>query len=137
MNRSTLHLMNPGRRVIGSLLLGAMIVLGWPAAGEAGFASGTVRRIFTRDDGLVLVLLNGPHYAKPACAIGGDHFAIKNEKTLAGKQQYTLLLSAYLSGQTVWIDGGAGVPTPSGTCTRWPDLEDIGYAIICTPGDCN
>lgn len=122
---------------LGMLFLAMAMAVWQPAEAKAGFASGTVRRIFTRDDGVVLVLLNGTHHAKPRCATSGDHFAIKDEKSTAGKQHYALLLSAYLSGNTVWIDGGEGIPTPSGTCTRWAGFEDIGYAIICSPGDCN
>jgi hypothetical protein len=43
---------------------------------------------------------------------------IVDEHSDAGKSQMAILLSAYMSGKSVLIEG-------SGTCTRWSDGEDI------------
>jgi hypothetical protein len=68
-------------------------------------------------DGLVLVELDGPVSGKPACA-PYSYWILKDEKSLTGKQQLALLVTAKATGQTIAISG-------TGSCTRWHDGEDI------------
>jgi hypothetical protein len=48
---------------------------------------------------------------------------IKNENSVAGKSQISLLLAAQAAGKPVAITG-------AGTCTRWGDGEDIDVLVV-------
>jgi len=48
---------------------------------------------------------------------------IKDENSVAGQQQYSMLLGAHAAQKTVNISG-------MNTCSRWGDLEDINSVQI-------
>lgn len=84
----------------------------------AGTGFGKVKFLLTRThDGLQYVKIKGERAGKPACATN-DYFMIRDEKSDTGKAQYAMLMSAYLAGKIVAIEG-------AGTCNRWGDGEDI------------
>ena len=88
-------------------------------AWAAGTQTGQVTMVMVRaSDGLVWFNMNGKATGHPSCAFY-NYWMIKNENSNAGKQQLTQLLTARASGQAITVTG-------SGTCTRWPDGEDVG-----------
>src|SRR5689334_13409575 len=94
------------------------LALSTPAAFAGGVINGTVQQVFVRaSDGLIYVVINGTASDKPACA-GQSYWVIMDETSDVGHKQYELLLAAASSGVSVGIHG-------NGTCTRWPDGEDI------------
>ena len=89
---------------------------------NVAFAGGTQTGRITlltirASDGLVLVELDGGASGKPACA-HYSYWILKDETSLTGKQQLAVLVAAKVTGQTVAISG-------TGSCTRWPDGENI------------
>lgn len=92
--------------------------VGIGGAAHAGSIQGRVTAIVVRaSDGLHYVTIEGVRSSPPACATH-DYFMIADEHSDSGKSQIAILLSAYMSGKSVHIEG-------TGTCTRWPDGEDI------------
>ena len=92
-------------------------------AAFAGSEGGQVKNVLIRaSDGLVYVELSGTAENKPSCATH-SYWMIKDEKSLTGRQQLAALLLAQANGQTISIIG-------TGSCTRWPDGEDIDYIIV-------
>jgi hypothetical protein len=90
-------------------------------ASESG---GRITYLLVRDaDGLIYFEVDGPRSAKPACAANHNYFMVRDENSATGKRTYALLLSAFLSGRTVDVGG-------TGTCTRWPDGEDVAYVRL-------
>lgn len=84
----------------------------------AGTATGQVTKIDVRaSDGLVLFYLSGQTTGSPSCS-HWSYWIIKDENSATGKRQLAMLLMAKATGQQVSV-GGAG------TCTRWPDGEDV------------
>lgn len=85
----------------------------------AGYETGTVSYIIVREsDGLVyFTLTGGAETNKPSCATG-SYWMIKDETSTTGMMQYSMLLSAQASGQTIRVDG-------HNTCSRWKDGEDV------------
>lgn len=100
-----------------------IILLSFFGPAYASTARGKVSKVFVRDsDGLVYVVIEGTRTEKPACATG-SYLMIKNEKSLVGKQQLTLLLMAQATNKVVSIVG-------YDTCSRWGNGEDINYITI-------
>lgn len=94
----------------------ALLFAATPAS--AGSVSGLVDKLWVRSsDGLHYVTIKGAVGGSPACATN-PYFMIRDEKSDAGKSQFAMLMSAYLSAKPVTIIG-------TGTCTRWVDGEDI------------
>ena len=92
-------------------------------ASYAGTQSGFVARLEVRAvDGLIFFSLSGAKTGSPACATR-RYWMIKDENSNAGKQQYSMLLTAYTSGKPVMVAG-------MGTCTRWGDGEDVGSVVF-------
>ncbi|EKB36472.1 hypothetical protein KTH87_01375 [Acinetobacter baumannii] len=88
----------------------------------AGTARGKITSIIVRDsDGLVYVNVEG-RANKPDCAVG-NYMIIKNENSATGKRQLALLLMAQAANKVISVTG-------YGTCTRWPDGEDINYILV-------
>ncbi len=88
------------------------------SAWAAGTQTGQVTKIQIRaSDGLVWFNMNGTAAGHPPCAFY-NYWMIKDENSNAGKQQLTQLLAARSSGQAITVTGG-------GTCTRWPNGEDV------------
>ncbi|WP_111856116.1 MULTISPECIES: hypothetical protein [Acinetobacter] len=88
----------------------------------AGTARGKITSIIVRDsDGLVYVNVEG-RANKPDCAVG-NYMIIKNENSATGKRQLALLLMAQAANKVISVTG-------YGTCSRWPDGEDINYIIV-------
>ena len=90
----------------------------------AGDQVGKVTKISVRQsDGLHYFYMSGSTRNRPACADGFDYWMIKDENSVAGKSQLSMLLTAYVSGKTVTVIGG-------GTCTRWHDGEDVNVIYL-------
>lgn len=68
-------------------------------------------------DGLSVVIINGSITSKPSCA-AHDYFIIKDENSRVGEVQIAQVMTAQASGRSVYIEG-------TGSCTRWPDGEDV------------
>ncbi|MCO7225686.1 hypothetical protein [Pleionea sp. CnH1-48] len=85
----------------------------------ASSATGKIDWLIVRDsDGLTyFTLKNFSRDEKPACA-KHDYWMIKDEKSVSGKHQLSILLAAQASGKTVTVRGYAA-------CTRWGDGEDV------------
>ena len=99
--------------IIACLTVGAA---GPAWAGSSG--EGKIIRLQVRaTDGLHFVVIDGPLAGRPSCATQ-SYYMIADEHSDAGKDQFAVLLSAYMSGRAVMIEG-------TGTCTRWSDGEDI------------
>jgi hypothetical protein len=102
------------------------------AIGQAAFCAsaiaytqtGTVNYVIVRStDGLVYFQLSGTRSgAGPACATG-SYWAVRDENSNSGKQQYALLLAAQAAGKTVTVTG-------TGFCARWNDSEDVDWVKI-------
>lgn len=106
-------------RKILPVLASAIFAFLVPAPAMAGLVSGQVSRLVTRaSDGLQIVEIAGPITGRPNCVRAWAYFMIRDEKSDAGKAQYAMLMSAYLSGAKVKVEG-------AGTCLRWGDGEDI------------
>lgn len=106
------------KRVLAQLA-GALVIslVAMPALSQSS-QSGTVLRIHVRgSDGLIYFYVNGPRSAAPGCATQ-SYWIIPNETSTAAKQQLVMLLMAEATGKGVTIYG-------SGTCTRWPDGENV------------
>jgi hypothetical protein len=104
-------------------LLGTIPLFLFSFAAAAGNVTGTVASVLVRaSDGLTYVLMNGSASGQPACATN-PYWIIMNETSDAGHKQYAMLLDAQASGAQVTIFG-------NGTCTRWPDGEDVNMIQI-------
>ncbi len=85
---------------------------------------GKVDTIQIRDsDGLISVEVIGNKFGtQPDCA-KYNYLLIKNENSPTGKRQLALLMLAIATKKIITITG-------AGTCTRWPDGEDINSIAI-------
>jgi len=92
----------------------------------AGTETGFVKDIYVRDsDGVIVVDLfasNWPPVNHPACAFQ-PYWIIPDETSDSGKRLFATLLAAQVSGRKVTIRG-------KGTCSRWPDREDIEDVLV-------
>ncbi|MCE9687158.1 hypothetical protein LZP73_13245 [Shewanella sp. AS16] len=104
---------------MSKLVIGLIVFLWGMLVANASSQSGIVTSIQVRDDGLHWIYLNGARDERPACASGQVYWMIKDENSLYGKSQFSLLLTAYAAKSPVSIIG-------KGSCTRWGDGEDIG-----------
>jgi hypothetical protein len=102
---------------VRSAVVGTALALSASVA-NAGTITGTVQSLLARaSDGLTYVFINGVATGQPACATNA-YFMIMNETSDVGHKQYAMLLAAQAAGSRITIFG-------AGTCTRWPDGEDI------------
>lgn len=84
----------------------------------AGWQEGRVTQIKVREsDGLHYFFLSGAPVSRPACA-AYTYWMIKNEHSVAGKSQFSMLVTAYVSGATVKVIG-------TNECSRWKNGEDV------------
>ncbi|MBB5941857.1 hypothetical protein [Xanthomonas sp. 3307] len=91
-----------------------------PGAASASSVTGTIKDLSVRaTDGVHYVVINGTPTQRPTCAANTTYYMIKDETSDTGKAQLAMLLSAYMAGKPVWIEG-------TGACTRWGDGEDVG-----------
>ncbi len=89
----------------------------------AGTQSGFVEYVSVRaSDGVIVFKLTGTKENSPACATI-DYWLIKDENSIAGQQQYSMILAAQAAKKTVRIEG-------MNTCTRWGDGEDVDTMYI-------
>ncbi|TQP57169.1 hypothetical protein FLL98_00860 [Vibrio cholerae] len=90
----------------------------------SGTQTGKVAWLIVRaSDGLIYFGIEGsPASGKPQCATL-SYWMIRDENSNVGKQQYSLLLTAYASGKPVEIVG-------MNSCKRWGDGEDVDYIKI-------
>lgn len=103
---------------VAAKFLGAITFSLLSCAAAAGTITGTVASVLARaSDGLTYVYINGSASGQPACATN-TYWMIVNETSDVGHKQYSMLLVAQATGAQVTLYG-------SGTCTRWPDGEDI------------
>ena len=86
----------------------------------AGDAGGLVKQLFVSSSGVIFAAIEGPHNNAPFCATAG--WAV-NATTPAGKLTYAQLLTAQTAGDAITMSG-------TGTCTTWPDREDIDYTFV-------
>ncbi|AQT61094.1 hypothetical protein [Cellvibrio sp. PSBB023] len=85
---------------------------------SAGEQTGKVSQIVVRgSDNLHYFFLEGSSSNKPVCA-KHTYWMIRDENSIAGKTQISLLLSAQAQQKTIRVVG-------SGSCTRWGDGEDV------------
>lgn len=90
---------------------------------EAGSQTGSVTFMTARSsDGLHWFALSGTPANRPACATG-PYFMIKDENSIAGKTQISMVLAAYAAGKTISVKG-------AGTCLRWMDGEDVDWLTV-------
>lgn len=88
------------------------------SAHAGGSQTGQVTQVTARaSDGLNLVILTGTPSGHPACATH-LYWIIKDENSETGKKQLAMFMTAQATGKSVSVAG-------LGTCTRWPDGEDI------------
>jgi hypothetical protein len=86
---------------------------------EASSAQGRVTVLIARGtDGLLYVEIEGAPSNRPACASDTRYYMVRDENSSGGKSQFAMLMSAYISGVPVSING-------TGLCSRWVDGEDI------------
>ncbi|HDZ9494604.1 TPA: hypothetical protein RU013_001315 [Vibrio cholerae] len=85
----------------------------------SGTQTGKVAWLIVRaSDGLIYFGIEGsPASGKPQCATQ-TYWMIRDENSNVGKQQYSLLLTAYASGKPVDVVG-------MNSCKRWGDGEDV------------
>lgn len=88
----------------------------------AGSQTGKIKRVYVRDDNLIYIVLEGVGVDKPACA-RNTYWMIRDENSVGGKAQFSMVLAAQASGKSVEIVG-------KHDCTRWSDGEDIAYIMI-------
>ena len=99
-------------------VIAAALALVTTVSAHAGGQTGRIKTLTIRaSDGLVYFVLDGTRSERAACGTG-DYWIIKDENSAAGKRQLAVLLAARASGQVVTAFG-------PGTCTRWPDGEDL------------
>jgi hypothetical protein len=104
-------------RLWTALALATAIGLTGPA--HANSSEGKVKSLIVRaSDGLHYVVIESAFSGRAACAANTTYYMITDEHSDAGKSQMAILLSAYMSGKSVYIEG-------TGACTRWVDGEDI------------
>ncbi len=109
------------KQLIGILLLVLALNV------SAGSQTGTVDYVIVRaSDGLVyFTLKEGVLNDRPDCAKIA-YWMIKDENSNAGKQQYSMILTAHAAGKTVTVKG-------MNTCDRWGDGEDVNTIQIRNP----
>ena len=96
----------------------------WASSVVASTQTGKVVSINVREDGLHWFYVSGTRTTKPACATSSEsYWIIKDENSTAGKSQLSVLLSAYMAGKEVVIQG-------RDTCVRWGDGEDISAVML-------
>lgn len=109
-------------KVVAMFIFSLVFMFGY-SQGFAGDQTGKVSNISIRaSDGLHFFEVQGASYNKPSCA-GYSYWMIKDEKSAVGKSQIAQIMLAYSTGKSVAIRG-------SGTCTRWPDGEDVDLIIL-------
>jgi hypothetical protein len=85
---------------------------------HAGTQSGTITGLVNRtSDGLLFFYLSGPASGKASCATA-PYWVIKDENSNTGKRLLAMLLTAKVTGQSIYVTG-------AGACTRWVDGEDV------------
>ncbi len=93
------------------------------ASVQAGVQVGQIIQLEVRArDGLHFFFMSGTATDRPACAVN-PYWMIKDENSVIGKAQLSMLLSAYMAGKSVTVVG-------SGACTRWSDGEDVDTVIL-------
>jgi hypothetical protein len=91
---------------------------------HANSSEGKVKQLVVRaSDGLQYVVIDSAISGRAACAANTTYYMITDEHSDAGKSQMAVLLSAYMSGKSVYVEG-------TGACTRWTDGEDILQVIL-------
>ncbi len=102
------------------LIVTNLFFTGYVIAGEQ---SGKVQEIIVRgSDGLHYFWLQGAPSGKPVCA-KNTYWMIRDENSTAGKAQLSMLLSAQAQQKSIRVVG-------TGSCTRWPDGEDVDYIAM-------
>lgn len=102
----------------------SVLALSLSSYAYSGSDVANVDSLMTRaSDGLLyFTLKNGNPINKPACATHG-YWMIKDENSETGKLQFSILLTALVSGKKVQVIG-------NNNCTRWGDGEDVEFVRI-------
>lgn len=111
------------RGLRATMVLGVMLA-GFASPAYAGTVEGKVKSLVVRaSDGLHYVVIEGAFTDRAACAQNTSYWMITDEHSDAGKSQLAMLLSAYMSGKSVLVQG-------TGSCNRWTDGEDILVVLL-------
>ncbi len=90
----------------------------------AGWQDGQITQIIVRQsDGLHYFFMTGTATNRPTCAAEQKYWMIKDENSVAGKSQLSMLLTAYAAGKTIHVSG-------TGECSRWVDGEDVNVIYL-------
>ncbi len=101
-----------------NLILASVALSFSSAAFAVGTSNSTVKWMISRaSDNLHYMSVSTTHDNRPACATT-TLWAIADESSKTGQNQWNMLMAAKVSGKEVIITG-------SGKCTRWGDMEDI------------
>ena len=98
----------------------------FPLVSFAGSQGGKITQLIARSDNLHYFFLEGTPTNRPDCALSQNYWMIKDENSVAGKTQISMLLTAYASGKAITVVG-------TGECTRWSDGEDVSYIKLENP----
>jgi hypothetical protein len=100
------------------------LAIGLAGPAHANSSEGKIKSLVVRaSDGLQYVVIESAVSGRAACAANTTYYMITDEHSDAGKAQLAILLSAYMGGKSVYVEG-------TGTCTRWTDGEDILQVIL-------
>ena len=110
-------------KCLSTLLLVSAVGLMAPTTVLASNQTGIVKKVLVRTDGLHWFYLEGARSERPACSAQHEYWMVKDENSVYGKSQFSMLLTAYASKSKVTING-------NGTCSRWGDGEDINTIIL-------
>jgi len=106
---------NVGRLILAAAVGAAASLTS--TATMAGTNYGTVTKVSVRE-GLVYFTLSGAPLGRPGCAANTTYFMVKDENSAVGKQHMAILMTAQVTGRSVWVNG-------TNACTKWPDGEDL------------
>jgi len=68
--------------------------------------------------------LSGESTGRPTCHNSSfDIWVIKDETSVLGKSQFSMVVAAYTSGGTVKVTG-------TDSCTRQSDAEDVDFVVL-------
>jgi len=91
-----------------------------PSSVLAGSGLGTASNVAVQNNGVALFSINGTRTGAPSCATT-NRFAFA-ANTSAGQNMLATLLTGYGLGRSISVFG-------DGTCTTWPDSENVTYLV--------
>jgi hypothetical protein len=82
----------------------------------------TVTSVSGENGAFFVYVSTAPGGTIPNCATSGSYRYAINPGTASGAAQIAVALTAYTTKATIFIAG-------KGTCTTWPDTEDVNYIV--------